>query len=310
MDPETALVTIGVPVYNGERFLPQCLDSLLSQTYRAFVLLISDNASTDRTQQICHGYVKSDPRVRYHRNPLNIGLYGNFNQVLRLIRTPYIKLASADDFWAPTMLADAIQQMQSDASLVLCYPRAVLVNEDGEEIGRYDKSPNLMEVDPTLRFRRVLNESGLINQLMGVMRTAAVHSMLPLMKQPAADWVFLAELSLYGKIMELPKFQYFRRFHEGSSSWDRESQSHQVRLVSSEGTRRVHLRAWKHHCGLMRRVVHSPLSFKAKMELLHFLGRRAVWDRAALIDECRQLLWPARATASSPKRSGQPAQTK
>jgi hypothetical protein len=131
----------------------------------------------------------------------------------------------------------------------------------------------------------------------------AVQSMLPLMRQPGADWVFLAELSLYGKIMELPRFQYFRRFHEGSSSWDRKSESHEVRLVSSEGTRRIHLRTWKHHCGLMRRVVHSPLGFKGKVRLLRFLGRRAAWDRAALIDECRQLLWPARATASSSQRT-------
>jgi hypothetical protein len=126
--------------------------------------------------------------------------------------------------------------------------------------------------------------------------------MLPLMTQPGADWVFLAELSLYGKIMELPKFQYFRRFHEGSGSWDRDSESHYVRLISSEGTRRVPLQALKHHYGLVRRVVRSPLGFKAKMELLHLLGRRAVWDRAALIDECRRLLWPARATAPSSKR--------
>ena len=117
MDPERALVTIGVPVYNGERFLTQCLDSLLSQTYQNWVLVISDNASTDRTQQICESYVQSDPRIRYRRNPLNIGMYGNWNQVLQLVRTPYRKLASADDFWAPTMLTDAIEHMQSDASL-------------------------------------------------------------------------------------------------------------------------------------------------------------------------------------------------
>ena len=86
MQPEKALVTIGVPVYNGERFLEQCLDSLLSQTYRDFVLVISDNASTDRTQEICGRYAKADPRVRYHRNPVNIGLYGNFNRLQNSVR--------------------------------------------------------------------------------------------------------------------------------------------------------------------------------------------------------------------------------
>ena len=292
--PENALVTIAVPVYNGERFLAQCLNSLLSQTYRNFVLVISDNASTDRTEEICQRYVKADSRVRYHRNRVNVGMYGNFNLLLGLVRTPYVKLANADDFWAPAMLADAMAQMQSDSSLVLCHPRVILVDENGREMRRYEKPLHLMEDDPALRFRRVLSELGLVNQLMGVIRIDAVRAMLPLMNYPPADSVFLAELSLYGKIMELPKFQYFRRFHEASSSWDRKSESHQIRLVSSEGTRRVHLPTWKYHWGLVRRVLHSPLGIGPKIELLSFLGKRALWDRSALMAECRQLLCPAR----------------
>jgi len=299
MDPQEPLVSVLVPVYNGERFLRHCLDSLLAQTYRKFVLLISDNASTDGTREICESYAKADPRVRYQRNPVNVGMYGNLNLLLRLARTPFVKLASADDFWAPTMLADAMEQMQADPSLVLCHPRAVLVDEKGDEIRRYDKPLHLMENDPAVRFRRVLHELGLVNQLMGVMRTDAVRSMLPFLGFPPADSVFLAELSLHGKIMELPKFQYFRRFHQESSSWNRKSASHQIRLVSGAGTRRLHLATWKYHWGLARRVLHSPIAVRAKMELMAFLARRAAWDRAALMNECRQLLWPARASASS-----------
>lgn len=291
MGPE-ALVSICVPVYNGERFVAQCLDSLLSQTYRSFVLLISDNASTDRTAEICQRYVKADPRVRYHRNAVNIGMYGNFNRVLELVRTPYVKLANADDFWAPTMLADAIEQMERDPSVVLCHPRVVLVDEHGREIRRYHKPLHLIEDDPALRFRRVLTELALVNQLMGVMRIAAVRSMLPFMSYPPADAVFLAELSLHGKIMELPKFQYFRRFHEESSSWSRESDAHQIKRVASAGTRRVYLPTWRYHWGLARRVLHSPLGFGVKLGLLRFLARRAMWDRSALLRDCRQLLWP------------------
>jgi glycosyltransferase involved in cell wall biosynthesis len=295
--PEKALLTICVPVYNGERFLAQCLDSLLSQTYRNFVLLISDNASTDRTQEICERYASADSRVRYHRNRVNVGMYGNYNLMLRLVRTPYVKPASADDFWAPTMLADAMEQMQNDPSLVLCHPKAVLVDEGGRETHRYERPLHLMDDDPALRFRRVLTELGLVNQLMGIIRMDAVRSMLPFMNYPPADAVFLAEISLYGKIMELPKFQYFRRFHEECSSWDRRSESHQVRTVSSGATCQIHLATWKYHWGLVRRVLHSPLGFGTKIELLCYLIRRAAWDRSALLSECRQLLWPARATA-------------
>jgi glycosyltransferase involved in cell wall biosynthesis len=115
--------------------------------------VISDNASTDRTREICEDYVKADSRVRYHRNAVNIGLYANFNLLLGLVRTPYVKLASADDFWAPTMLADAMGEMQSDPSLVLCHPRAVLVDEDGRESRRYEKALQLTDDDPCARFQ-------------------------------------------------------------------------------------------------------------------------------------------------------------
>jgi glycosyltransferase involved in cell wall biosynthesis len=285
-----SLVTVGVPVYNGERFLAQCLDSLLSQTFQDFVLVISDNASTDGTPEICRRYAASDPRIRYHRNATNIGLYGNFNWILRTARTRYIKLASADDFWASTMLSDAVTAIESDPSVVLCYPRAILVDEKGRELCPYEKSLNVMDEDPVIRFTRVITEIGLVNQLMGVIRCDVLRFTLDLMSQPPADTVFLAELSLYGKIMELPAYQYFRRFHEAASSWDRSSVIHQIQRVSSEGTRRIGLPRWKYYGGLVRRVLHSPLTFGKKAALLQFLGRQMVWDRSVLLDECSQLL--------------------
>jgi len=283
-------VTIGVPVYNGERFLAECLDSLLSQTYRDFVLLISDNASTDSTEEICQRYVKANSRVRYHRNETNIGLYGNFNLLLRMVRTRYVKLASADDYWAPTMLGDAVETMENDPSLVLCYPKAVLVDQDDREIRRYENPLQLMDNDPVVRFKSVLTEIGLVNQLMGVIRIDAVRSAFPLMSQPGADRVFVAELSLYGKIMEIPEYQYFRRFHEKSSSWDRSSEAHQVETVLGQGAHRTRLATWKYHGGLVRRLLHSPLCYGPKLKLFLFLGRRIAWDRYLLLSECWQLL--------------------
>ena len=293
------LVTVGVPVYNGERFLAECLDSLLSQTFQDFVLLISDNASTDSTQKICQAYANTDPRVRYHRNATNIGLYGNFNRLLSSAQTRYVKLATADDFWAPTMLSDALESLEGDRSLVLCHPKAVLVAEDGTPIRRYEHSLNLIEDDPAVRFRRVLTEIGLVNQLVGVIRTDVLRSTLPLMNHTLADRVFVAELSLYGKILELPKYQYFRRFHQESTSWDRKSESHQIRRLFSSGTRRIRLATWRYHWGLVRRMLRSPLDSRRKLELLGFLARRVAWDRWVLLGECRQLLWPDRDVARS-----------
>src|SRR5688572_28337892 len=92
------LVSIGLPVYNGERFLSEALDSLLGQTLADFELIVSDNASTDRTAEICLAYAARDARVRYVRQQTNIGAIRNWNFVARQARGQYFKWASANDF--------------------------------------------------------------------------------------------------------------------------------------------------------------------------------------------------------------------
>ena len=78
-------VSIGLPVCNGENYLKQALDSIMAQTYTDFELIISDNASTDRTAQICKEYANRDPRIRYYRNEKNLGAARNFNYVFELV---------------------------------------------------------------------------------------------------------------------------------------------------------------------------------------------------------------------------------
>ena len=135
---ETPRVTIGLPVYNSERYVRQSIESLLAQSYFRFVLIISDNASTDGTQQICQEFAKADPRVRYYRNPVNIGNPGNFNRVFELATTPYLKWATADDFWEPTFVERAVEVLDKDPTVVLCYPSAFLVDAAGANAKPYD----------------------------------------------------------------------------------------------------------------------------------------------------------------------------
>lgn len=97
-------VSVGLPVYNGEKYLPQAIKSLLAQTFAEFELIICDNASTDRTQEISRTFTKRDQRIRYHRNPNNLGAAANFNLSFRLSSGEYFKWA-ADDLCAPEFLA-------------------------------------------------------------------------------------------------------------------------------------------------------------------------------------------------------------
>src|SRR3989337_590294 len=121
-------VSIGLPVFNGEKYLRQALDSILAQTYQDFELIISDNASTDKTQQICREYVKKDSRIRYYRNKRNLGATRNHNRVFELSCGEYFKWASHDDLLAPEFLSRCVSVLDQDHSIVLCHSKTGRIN--------------------------------------------------------------------------------------------------------------------------------------------------------------------------------------
>src|SRR3546814_12920885 len=90
-------VTIGLPVYNGANYLAAAIESILAQTVADFDLIISDNASTDATEQICRAYAGADRRIRYVRQPQTLGAAANFNLLARMSEKPYFKWAAPDD---------------------------------------------------------------------------------------------------------------------------------------------------------------------------------------------------------------------
>ena len=104
MKGHTPRLSIGLPVYNGERYLAQVLDDLLAQTFADFEIIVSDNASTDRTPEICASRIKRDPRVRYFKNTRNVGAINNFNRVFHLSKAPLFKWVASDDVHRPTYL--------------------------------------------------------------------------------------------------------------------------------------------------------------------------------------------------------------
>jgi len=287
------LITIGMPVYNSQRHLRQALDSLLGQTYGDFVMVISDNASTDGTADICQEYVRRDPRVQYFRNPVNIGMTGNFNRVFELTKTKYIKWSTADDFSAPEMLADALPVMEGDPSIVVCYPQTVIVDGDGVEQDRYYDNLHLMQDDPAERFLQLIDNIHLVNHHLGLLRTDAVRRTRLFGKHVSADIGFLAELSLYGKFYEVRKPQFFRRFHEDSSSWKRGDQDQEARRFHAANVRRVPFQSWRYHGTFSRAVLRSPLSVGKKIKLLGRLSQVMYWDGRSLYEDLRRDIPPA-----------------
>lgn len=122
VDSNEPLLTVGMPIYNGASTLTFALDSLLAQTYKNFQIIISDNASTDETREICERYQEKDKRIRYHRQEQNIGALHNFNYVLEIAETPLFMWAAHDDQWEPDFMKELMHLLMSNptASLAFC----------------------------------------------------------------------------------------------------------------------------------------------------------------------------------------------
>jgi len=261
------------------------LDSLLAQTFPNFVLVISDNASTDGTAQICQQYAAADSRIKYSRNEKNIGNPRNFNRVAKLADTRYLKWSTADDLWEPTFLERALEVMERDPTIALCYPQAVLIDKDGHNQEHYDDVLHLLQEDPADRFLTLLNKIKLSHQHLGLIRMSHLHQTHLLGAYVASDISLLAELSLYGKFFELPHRLYFRRFHKDSSSWKRGDAAHQARRYHGSGAKPIGFNKWLRYLGLFAGVETSPLALQSKIRLYRYLWKHMIWDRRDLAAE-------------------------
>jgi hypothetical protein len=124
------LVTIGMPVYNDERNVGHAIDSLLAQSHADLELLISDNASSDATPQLCREYVRRDPRVRYLRHATNRGQVENFAFALAEARGEYFMWASSDDVWHPEFIATLLGALRTNPNSGGAFGPYVVVDDD------------------------------------------------------------------------------------------------------------------------------------------------------------------------------------
>src|SRR5215475_6332451 len=125
-------LSIGIPVFNGQEFLPELLDSLLGQTFTDFEIVICDNASTDRTSQICWEYERRDSRVQYVRNLRNLGAVANFNRVFELSTAPLFKWAAHDDLHHEAYLETCVRLLEENPDVVLAHAGTAFIDDKGE----------------------------------------------------------------------------------------------------------------------------------------------------------------------------------
>jgi glycosyltransferase involved in cell wall biosynthesis len=275
-------VSIGLPVYNGERYLALTIENHLAQSFGDFELIVSDNASTDATADICRQFAARDRRIRYVRQPHNVGVTRNFNGVVAHATAPYFKWSSADDLVAPDLLAKCVAVLDGDSSIVLVHSRTSFIDADGNILPREAPALHLMEEQPSARLNRLWERLAFCNAQYGVMRRESLCRMRLFGPYVGSDLCFLAELSLHGKFYEIEEHLLHRRLHgHAASSLAPEE------LVAHYGLRQGQLvlyywRLLGEHASMMLR---APISLPERMRAFWLLAKRTRWQRRELTDE-------------------------
>ena len=220
MGKEKPRVSIGMPVFNGENFLPEALDALLDQTFGDFELLISDNASTDRTEAICRDYAARDPRIRYYRSEENLGPARNFNLLVERAEGTYFKWAAHDDICAPTFLERSVDVLDQDPSVVLVYADTHIIDENGDVTRHYDYKLETDVPSPAARFGSLINVDHRRHaaiEIFGFIRMSVLQATPLIGYYARGDSTLLARLALFGRFYEIPEPLFFNRNHTDRS---------------------------------------------------------------------------------------------
>ncbi|MEE8603034.1 glycosyltransferase family 2 protein [Euzebya tangerina] len=261
------VLSIGLPVYNGENYLESSAMSLLEQTFTDFELIIVDNASTDRTEEICRSLARRDDRVSYHRNERNIGASRNYNRAFELARGEFFKWAAHDDECHPRMLEACLQAFQeSDDDVVMVYPLGELIDDRGLSV----RSPldRIASDDPrpAKRIQKLLRSLSMCDPVFGVYRTDALRQSGLIGSFCGADYVLMAEMAMMGKIREVEEPLFRLRKHAQRSNTANTSTRDRTAWYNPDAVRAaLVLPIWEQMVwGLLKAITRSELAVAQK----------------------------------------------
>jgi glycosyltransferase involved in cell wall biosynthesis len=280
-------LSIGLPVYNGEQYLAEALDALLGQSYRDFELIISDNASTDDTERICRSYLARDSRIRYIRQPRNLGCAGNHNFVFEQARGELFKWASHDDLYGRDLVLRCIETLDAHPDVVLCHAWLATIDGAGDIVEPFDYRLATDSPHTPRRFKSLLFDSG-GDDFYGVIRTDVLRRVAPHASYHHADRTIVAEIALHGPFLQVPELLYLRRDHPDRA--ERANPTIRSRCVNLDPRRVGHSSArllTEYVLGFIGVIRRSPLSPAERRRcywyLCQWLADRAVHEPAELL---------------------------
>jgi len=273
-------ISIGLPVYNGARFLEQALQSLLQQSYRDLELIISDNASSDSTPEICAHYSTRDARIRYVRQRKNIGAPRNWSLVATLARGRFFKWASVNDLVSPDMLEKCVAVLRARPDAVLAYGRTCLMDEESGAKALYAGDFALDDLRPSDRFEHLLRSLELNNAQSGLIKVSALRETGLDRPYAGGDVPLMAELALRGTFVLIPDVLLFRRM--GPRTFSRGLEGCKAEEFYGSRSSNV-VRVVRRTIDYSSSVLTARIEVREKFRALRCLARHAWWDAVGLL---------------------------
>ncbi|MGO9139661.1 MAG: sulfotransferase [Syntrophales bacterium] len=206
-------VTIVLPLYSGGKMLTDSVESILAQDFENFELIISDYGADPLVREIGTNYQKLDKRAKYVNSGDQINHIGihNFDRMIELSTAPYFMWGSYDDRLEKSFISSCLRVIEQDASIALVYPKSKVFNNKGEFVGLGADSVKAASDDPFDRFIHVIWELQMCNAFYGLFRRCYMRKTRSLHKNCYAhDNLFLAEIALLGKIIQIDDVLFIR----------------------------------------------------------------------------------------------------
>jgi glycosyltransferase involved in cell wall biosynthesis len=269
-------VTVGLPVYNGEVFLAEAIQSILDQTFTDFEIIISDNASADGTEGICRSFVERDPRVRYIRQPKNLGAAPNFNLLVPLARGEYFKWAACDDLLAPRFLEKCVEALDHAPEASLCCTHTMEIAADGSPLKEVRPLPGLVAPSVSRRFGALLMNN--CYEVFGLIRIEMLRRTRPIVSSFYGDGILLCALSTLGPYAIVPEPLFISRKHEAQSINLIDDRVSYAEWFDAKNKGKLLLPHWRMFGELTRTALVSPMPVMERVKCLRRVALRA-WNK-------------------------------
>ena len=290
MSKQTPKVSIGLPVYNGEEYLAEAVESVLGQTFQDLELIISDNGSTDRTEEICRAFVQKDERVHYYRSEKNFGASWNYNRTFELAKGDYFRWHAADDVLTSELVEKSSRVLDEQPAVVLVFSWVVDIDGHGKEIELKKSGVGSRLPLPHQRFQGLSTVKPDFNceEVFGMARRQILAKTKLIAPYSDSDRTLLAELGLYGPFHEIEEALFLHRLHDdGSVVVNPDRQSRTVWFDTAKKDKLV-FPSWRQLGELLSVIWRTPIGWR---ERLYCYFHMLTWVKRRRRHLRRDLVW-------------------